>query len=290
MKKTFLNLPDNSQGIIYAILGCLFASILIAVARFLSAEFHVFFIIMMRNLFGFLFLAPQIARDYRKVLYTKRPYFHLFRGVNGLVSMMFWYSAIAVLPLSEAVSISFVAPILTTLAAVIFLKEKVKTHNWIATFIGFIGILIILRPGFKEFNPAYLYSFAAICTWVISNVSIKLMTRTEAPRTIVTYMSFLFFIGSIPFAWPYIKAISFDDLLWFIVIGIVSNLTYFCMSHSYAKSDLSYLQPFDFMRLIFIAIIAYFAFGEILDFWVLVGSLVILCGVIIVMPKKKKKF
>jgi drug/metabolite transporter (DMT)-like permease len=261
--------------------------VLIALVRHLSADFHIFFIVMVRNLFGLVFFLPQILHNYKGILKTSKPHFHIFRGVNGVISMVIWFHVVTVLPLSEAVSISFIIPILTTIVAIIFLKEKVGTHSWIASLFGFIGILIILRPGFKEFNNAYFYSFASVILWVISNIIIKLMTKTEKPQTIVAYMSIVMLICSIPFALPHLKALNFEDLFYFAALGLVSNLTHICISNSYAKADLSYVQPFDFTRLIFTAIISYFAFGEVIDFWVIFGSLVILCGVIIVIPRNK---
>lgn len=285
----FHKFSDNTQGIFYALLSCLFASFLIALVRHLSADFHILFIVMMRNFFGLMFFLPQILYDHKKVFYTNHLKLHILRGVNGLASMMIWFYVVTILPLSEAVSISFIIPILTTVVAIIFLKEKVKSHTWIASFIGFAGILIILRPGFKEFNPAYFFSFASVILWVISNIIIKVMTKTEKPHTIVAYMSFIMFICSVPFAFPYLEPINFNNFLWFAALGAVSNLLHIFISSAYSKADLSYVQPFDFTRLIFTAIISYFAFGEIIDIWVIVGSMVILCGVIIVMPKRQRK-
>lgn len=279
-------LSPKYQGIIFAILSCFFASVLIAIVRHLSSDYHIFFIVMVRNFFGLLFFLPQIMRDYKHVLATNKLRLHIFRGVNGLVSMLIWFHVVTVLPLSEAVSVSFIIPIITTVVAIIFLKEKVKSHAWVGTFIGFIGILIILRPGFKEFNYAYFYSFASVILWVISNIVIKVMTRTEKPQTIVAYMSFVMLICSIPIAFPYMEPIGLESFFWFALLGLVSNLTHICISNSYAKSDLSAVQPFDFTRLIFTAIISYFAFDEVIDVWVIIGSLVILFGVIIVMPRR----
>lgn len=283
--KFYHKLSQNSQGIFFTILACFFASILIALVRHLSENFHIFFIVMVRNFFGLLFFLPQILLDYKRVFKTSKLKLHIFRGTNGLVSMMLWFHVVTVLPLSEAVSISFIIPIITTLVAMIYLKEKVTFKNWIGCFIGFIGILIILRPGFKEFNNAYFYSFASVILWVISNIMIKVMTKTEKPQTIVAYMSLVMLICSIPFALPHFKAIDFIDLLWFAALGLVSNLLHIFISTAYTKADLSYVQPFDFTRLVFTAIISYFAFGEIVDFFVVIGSLVILFGVVITLPK-----
>lgn len=285
--KFYSKLSNHYQGIFFTILSCFFASVLVSLVRHLSTEFHIFFIVMVRNFFGLLFFLPQILRSPREIFSTKKPVLHLFRGLNGLASMFSWFYVLTLLPLSEAVSISFIIPIITTVAAVVFLKEKVTSKTWIAIATGFIGILIILRPGFREFKTAYLFSFLSIFLWLISNLLIKVMTRSEKPKTIVANMSLIMMLFSIPFALPYMKAINFENFLYFALLGLVSNLTHMCIATSYSKVDLSVLQPFDFMRLIFTAIISYFAFGEIIDFWVVIGSLVILFGVIISAPKKK---
>jgi drug/metabolite transporter (DMT)-like permease len=287
--KRFHALPDDLQGILYTIASCFFASLLITLVRYLSQDFHIFFIVMVRNLCGLLLFVPQIIKTRQNLFATKRPFMHIYRGLNGLASMMVWFYVVSVLPLSEAVSVSFIIPIITTLAAIYFLKEKVKANSWSALFIGLLGILIILRPGFKEFNHAYIFSFISVILWVISNIIIKIMTRTEKPQTIVINMSLVMFVASIPFALPYLEAISFKNILWFIALGLISNLTHTCISNAYGKTDLALVQPFDFTRLIFTTIISYFVFGEVIDFWVIVGSLVILAGVVIVMPKRRKK-
>lgn len=282
-------LSNDAQGILYTILACFFLSILIAIVRYLSKDFHIFFIVMVRNFFGLLFFMPQILSDHKKILQTKRLPLHIFRSLNGLVSMIIWFYVVTILPLSEAVSISFVIPILTTIAAIFFLKEKVRAKTWSGSIIGFIGVLIILRPGFREFNAAYFYSFISVILWIISNLVIKIMTKTEKPQTIVAYMSFTMLVCSIPLAIPHLQPIGFENFLWFALLGLVSNLSHIFISSAYGKADLSVVQPFDFTRLIFTAIISYFAFGEVIDFWVVFGALVILLAVIIMLPRKKQK-
>lgn len=288
MKKSFwANLSHSHQAIFHIVVACFFASILISLVRFLSNEFHVFFIVMMRNLFGIIMFAPQILKNHRAILKTSKPNLHIFRGINGAFSMLIWYHVITILPLSEAVSISFVTPILTTIAAIFFLKEKVQARALTGGFLGFLGILIILRPGFREFSTAYFYLFASMVSWSISNLTIKLMTKTEKPQTIAAYMSLMIFVFSIPFAIGHFQPISFQNLLAFALLGFVSNLTVIFTAKAYVKAELSLLQPFDFTRLIFISIISYFCFGEPIDFWVIFGSLIILGGVIVTLPKKK---
>jgi drug/metabolite transporter (DMT)-like permease len=280
-------IPSDAKGIFYLILSGFFAAFLIALVRKLSAEFHVFFIIMMRNFFGFIFFIPQILHNYQKVIHTKKIKLHIWRSINGVISMSMWFYAVSQIALSEAVSISFIVPITTTIAAIIYFNEKLKKNNILALIIGFVGILIILRPGFKDINIAHLFCLIATSMWTISNVMIKKMTKTESSQTIVFYMSIIMLIVSIPFAFPYMKSINFENFLYFAALGLAANLTHLSLSSAFKNSDLSTIQPFDFIRLIFTGIISYFAFNEIMDFWVVIGSIVIIFGVILVVPRRK---
>jgi S-adenosylmethionine uptake transporter len=244
---------------------------------------------MMRNLFGLIFLLPQFIKNRSTIFQTKNIYLHVFRGGNGTISMFFWFYAVNSLPLSEAVSLSFLTPIITTIASMIFLKEKVSKNIFMASFISFIGVIIILRPGFHKFDEGYIFSFCSIIFWTISNLIVKTMTKTDKPQTIVAHMTFFMFIFSIPFALPYLAPLNFIAFLEFLALGVISNISYKLIAEAYSKNDLSILQPFDFSRLIFTSLVAYFIFDEKLDIWVFFGSLIILFGLILIVKKKSLK-
>ena len=244
---------------------------------------------MMRNLFGLIFLLPQFIKNRGTIFQTKNIYLHVFRGGNGTISMFFWFYAVNSLPLSEAVSLSFLTPIVTTIASMIFLKEKVSKNIFMASFISFIGVIIILRPGFHKFDEGYIFSFCSIIFWTISNLIVKTMTKTDKPQTIVAHMTFFMFIFSMPFALPYLAPLNFTAFIEFFILGIISNMSYKLIAEAYSKNDLSILQPFDFSRLIFTSLVAYFIFDEKLDIWVFVGSLIILFGLILIVKKKSTK-
>jgi S-adenosylmethionine uptake transporter len=244
---------------------------------------------MMRNLFGLIFLLPQFIKNRGTIFQTKNIYLHIFRSGNGTISMFFWFYAINALPLSEAVSLSFLTPIVTTIASMIFLKEKVSKNIFMASFISFIGVIIILRPGFHKFDEGYIFSFCSIIFWTISNLIVKVMTKTDKPQTIVAHMTFFMFIFSMPFALPYLAPLNFTAFIEFFILGIISNISYKLIAEAYSKNDLSILQPFDFSRLIFTSFVAYFIFDEKLDIWVFVGSLIILFGLILIVKKKSTK-
>jgi len=153
-----------------------------------------------------------------------------------------------------------------------------------------IGILIIIRPGFHKFEFAYVLALITTVLWSISNLLVKMMTDTDKPETIVAYMSFIMLIFSIPFGIPHAVEINIADIFWLTMLGLFSNLSHMSMSIAYSKADLSAVQPFDFTRLIFISIISYFAFDEVIDLWSGLGALIILIGTIFIAPKSNKKY
>jgi S-adenosylmethionine uptake transporter len=286
---TQINHEQNYRGIFEITLSCFLLSIVVALVRHLNQNFHIFFIVMMRNLFGLIFLLPQFIKNRGTIFQTKNIYLHVFRGGNGTISMFFWFYAVNSLPLSEAVSLSFLTPIVTTIASMIFLKEKVSKNIFMASFISFIGVIIILRPGFHKFDEGYIFSFCSIIFWTISNLIVKVMTKTDKPQTIVAHMTFFMFIFSMPFALPYLAPLNFTAFIEFFILGIISNISYKLIAEAYSKNELSILQPFDFSRLIFTSFVAYFIFDEKLDIWVFVGSLIILFGLILIVKKKSTK-
>jgi len=292
VKKFFsaqINQEQNYRGIFEITLSCFLLSIVVALVRHLNQNFHIFFIVMMRNLFGLIFLLPQFIKNRGTIFQTKNIYLHVFRGGNGTISMFFWFYAVNSLPLSEAVSLSFLTPIVTTIASMIFLKEKVSKNIFMASFISFIGVIIILRPGFHKFDEGYIFSFCSIIFWTISNLIVKVMTKTDKPKTIVAHMTFFMFIFSMPFALPYLAPLNFTAFIEFFILGIISNISYKLIAEAYSKNELSILQPFDFSRLIFTSFVAYFIFDEKLDIWVFVGSLIILFALILIIKKKSTK-
>ncbi|HLD76985.1 MAG TPA: DMT family transporter, partial [Rickettsiales bacterium] len=277
-------------AIFYAILTCFFVSIMIAIVRHLSQNFGIFFIVMMRNFFAFILFIPLMFKTRSALFKTQNIHLHIMRNINGLIGMLLWFYAITLIPLPEAVSITFTVPIITTIAAIFFLKEKVSANVWIALFTGFVGVLIIIRPGFRQFHFAYALTILATFSWAISNILVKKMTATDKPQTIVAYMSFIMLILSIPFGIAQSEPMYLADVFWLVMLGLFSNLSHIAMSNAYKNTDLNIVQPFDFTRLIFISIIAYFAFDEVIDLYSIIGATIIMIGTIFVAPKRNKVY
>lgn len=287
MKKKFLSLSNNTQGIILTIIACFLVSAIVSVVRHLSVKFDVLFIVMMRNVFSLLILVPTIIRGFPEIFATKKLGLHAWRNVNGFVSQCFWFYSVTIIPMADAVSITFLVPILTVPAAMFFLKEKVKGEIFLSLALGFVGVLVIVRPGFNDINLTN-YGIALLTPffWTVSNILIKKLTDTEKATTIMVYMTIIMTIVSVPFGISHIKPLGAEDIFWLFMIGIMSNMLQMFVSSAYSKSDISLLQPFDYTRLIFTAIIAYFAFGELVNIWTVIGSVIILLGTSLIIPIK----
>ena len=282
----FYKFSDNSQSIFCIIGSCFLVSFLVGIVRYLSAFYDPSFIVMVRNIFALAILMPYIYKNYRNIFTRNKLTINILRASSGFLSMTMLFYAVSMIPIADAVSISFIVPSLTTIFAIIFLKEKINIKNWISIIIGFIGVLIIIRPGFKEFNIAYLLMIASTCFWAISNILTKILSASQQPINVVAYLTTIMTILSVPFGVFYIQPLTIFSIFLLIAMAIISNLSYFLLSKSYSKADLSIVQPFDFTRLIFSALIGYFIFDEKVDLLTIIGSLIILCGLLIALPKK----
>jgi drug/metabolite transporter (DMT)-like permease len=263
------------KGALYMTLSAGLFAVMNLFIREASAEVHPFELAFFRNLFALLFVLPLVLHGGRKVLKTERPRLHLLRAATGLCAMLLWFSALAVLPMSEAVALNFTVPLFTTIGAALFLGEIVRLRRWSATLVGFVGVLIILRPGFAEITPEMMLPILAAVFMAISVLLVKQLTNADGPITVVFYMNlFLTPASLIPalfvWSWP-----GTTTLLMMVAVGGFATLSHLAMTQSYRLADASVVIPFDYARLPFVAILAWFAYGELADFWTWCGAAVI---------------
>ena len=283
---------DEVRSILYMISGAFWFSVMTAMVRYLSHQMNVFEIVFFRNFFALAFMISWLVRSEAGSISTTRFKLYGLRSMNGMIAMMLWFSALTLVPLPQAVALSFSTPLFTTLAAMIFLHEKVGRHRWMALMIGFAGTLIILRPG-GHFEMSYLLVLGASVSWSISNILIKQLTRTESPHAIVFYMTLFMTPISLPPALLHWTTPSMKLLLWLVVLAAIANLAQICISKAYSKADMSVVQPFDFTRLIFASVIAYLMFDEVIDLWTMVGAIIILASTIYITHREalaKRKY
>ncbi len=269
-------------------LSCIIFSITMSVIRHLSATIPPMELVFFRNFFGLLALAPLFLRTGLAPLRTKRFGLHALRGVTTLIAMTTFFTAITVVPLADAVALGFTTPLFVTIGAVIFLSETVRLRRWTATAIGFLGAMVVLRPGFAEvsvFSLLLLLSAAAVaCSLII----IKILSRTESARSIIAYMGLLVTPTSlIPalfvWQWP-----SLEEFGWLVVLGTLATGGHLCVVRALALADATAVMPIDFTKLPITALIAYIAFSEVADVWTWVGAAVIFAASIYIAHRESR--
>ncbi len=260
------------------LLSTIFFSGMHACIRYLSEDLHPFEIAFFRNLFGLIALAPFIINAGKSILKTNHLNLHIIRAGFNMVAMLFFFYALSITPLALVQALSFTAPLFTTVLAVFFLGEIVRFRRWAAIIVGFIGVLIILRPGIQ---PVPLGAFLVICSasmWAATMIIIKKLSNTDSALVITFYMSLfltLLSIGPALFVWTWPVGVQW---IWLVVIGIAGTLGQFCIAKAFSYADATVVLPIDFAKIVWGAIFGYVFFSEAVDLLTWVGAVVVFSG------------
>ncbi len=240
-----------------------------------SQELHPFQLAFLRSAFGILFMLPWLMKAGPGILRTRRIGLITFRGLTAAAAMFAFFWALSVMPLAEAIALSFTAPFFVTILAVIFLNEIVRARRWTAVAVGFVGAMIILRPGSEAIAwPALAVLFSALMM-AASVICIKLLSRTETANAIylwmVIYLAPITLVPSL-FVWQHP---SWGQLGIGAAIGFAGTVGHLLITRAFALADTTALMPFDFARLIFAALVGYVFFSQTPDLWTGVGAAII---------------
>lgn len=265
-------LAPSIRGALWMSTGAVFFAVMINLVRYLTDHFDPLQVVFFRNAFGLLAVMPWLYKLGLAGLRTERLHLHLCRALFGITAMVLWFFTLSLMPLAEATALSFTAPVFTSILAVVFLKELMQRHRWIAVGLGFLGALIIIRPGLAAINPVALLAIVTALVWGSGTVLLKYMSRSETTSAIVIYLPlFLTPLSLVPamlvWEWP-------TPELWGVAIlfGAVGTAGHICLTRALTLSDATSVMPFDYLRLPYVAVIAYAAFGEIADIWVWLGG------------------
>jgi len=229
-----------------------------------------------RNAFGLVALLPMLMRPGRTPLKTQQLPRYFMRSVIGLASMLCAFWALGHLPMAQAISLSYSTPLFVTIAAVLWLGETVRMRRWAAVVIGFIGVLVIVRPGTGSFSAGSLVAVAAAVLSSIVAIQIKQLTRVDSADTVVFY-TYVFWVplSLIPalFVWVWPTGTAW---LWLALTGVLGTLGQLLWTRALRLGDVSALTPISFMQLPLVSVMAWLLFGEALDRWTVIGALIIL--------------
>lgn len=251
---------------------------MMAISRHLSADLHVFVIVLFRSLFGLVFLAPLAFRHGGRRLRTNRVRLYAIRGVTAYVSLVGYFYAAKYIPLADISAIVFTRPVFACIAAIIFLGELTRGRRWVAIGIGFVGGLIVVRPGFAEINIGVLFALGAVAMTVCNTIFIKSLSFTDHPDTIAIYQGLsvapIALIAAL-FVWT---TPTLEQFAWLLGMGALGAATQRTLARSFAAADATVVTVLDFLRLPIAALVGLVVFGEWPVVWVWVGGAVIVAS------------
>ena len=231
-----------------------------------------------------LFLIPKDRfLDFYK---TTRPVLHFKRCLSGLIALVAIFIALRNLPLATVVSITFAAPIFTTIFSIFLLKEKVGLYRWLAVLVGFVGIIVITEPGFSSLNLYYIYPIIFCLGLSYVAIAIRKLSTTEPVWLISFFFSFsIAILGLLSLFQGWVMP-NFLDLFLLSMVGILGGLANLWLSQSYKYSEVSLVTPLKYLALVFAIIFGYFIWSEVPTLKTLIGALLVILSSFIIFRRE----
>jgi drug/metabolite transporter (DMT)-like permease len=278
----WLGLSGNVRGIIWISIGTILFALTDVVVKLLGDKFHPFELSLFRYVVGFLMLAAVFWRMGREGLKTGRMGLHVARLILATLAQLGFFISVIHLKLADATAIFFSKPLFTTVVAVIILSELVTARRWTATIVGFVGVIVMMRPGAGVIDPVVLIAVGASLSFAVANILIRIMAPTEPPNRILFY----YHVGGIAllvvpaiFVWQTPSGIEWGLLT---LIGVLTTLGMVCYVRAYSIGEANAIGPIEYVRLIYAGLFGYFLFSETIDIWTIVGGSVIVASTLFI--------
>ena len=283
---------NNTLYIVFLSIGAtLFGALMGSGVKYLSEDLHPIIICFYRCLMGLIIISPFMIKNNFEALQSKNMRLQLIRAMINIISMICWFSAIGMMYFEKATALGFTTPLFTTILAVLLLGEVIRFHRTAALLLGFIGIIIIIRPGYVPFEFGTVLMLIASFSFSFVLIFVKKLSATDSSLTIIFYhllfMTPVFFILSL-FFW---ETISLYQLLIFTFMGASGLLSHWCLAQAFKLSDTTFVMPLQFTKLIWASLIGLFMFAEQPDIWTWIGGLIIFISVVYITYREafKKK-
>lgn len=243
--------------------------------HYMAGKFDAFEIIFFRAVVGLFLIIPLVSRSGFGALKTTKMPLHVIRALFALFAMAAMYYAVAVKPVAEVIALTFLIPLFVTIAAGVVLREKVGLHRWSATLIGFVGALVIIRPGLMTIDQPVLLVVLSSALYAGAWSCVKILTRTDSASVTVFWLNVLIVpLTAIPLIFVWVTP-EWSDLPPLLIMALSGWAAHFCQARAFEGSDAAAVMPFDFLRLPLSAVFGYFIFAEVLDVWTWTGAAII---------------
>ena len=275
-------LNNNQFAIFLIIISIIFGTLMGTFIKLAQEELNVFTTGFLRFFFGFLIITPYILKTKFEVFSTKNLKIHILRSALNLPAMLLGFAALAMLPLEKMTAIHFIVPIIVTILAVIFLKEKIYLYRSIALVMGFLGMLIILRPGIIDISIGIYMALISSLIWSVVIILTKKVSKDDSAITILSHQYVYMSLFSFPLVIYFWDQPSLKTIIFILCAAMSGTILHIALNHAYKLVDVTMTQPYSFLGLVVSSIIGYFVFSDNPDFYTWLGASVIFCGVLLI--------
>lgn len=274
----FLRLPGNIQGAAWLVLGGLCYTVVSALIKYLCLRLPFIEVAFFRCALGMVIILPGLLRHRFVQMKSKRHIGHLWRAILGTVSMLVGFYVLTKLHLADATAVGFTTPLFVIIIAAVALREKIRWRRWTATVVGFIGVLIMMRPGETGFDPVLLLALFGAFLTAAAVCVVKSLTGSENSSTMLVMMTVwgsLFLLAPAIVVW---QAPTWIEWGLALALGTMATLGQSCVIRAYTAGEATAVAPFDYLRLPFSVAMGFWLFAELPSIWTLVGALVIIAS------------
>lgn len=267
---------DSIRGILWMVAAAVCFSATAGMVRHLSETFSTPEITFLRQILGAVTVLPALLMQGGLGAFrTTQPWTHFLRGGASYLGMLASFYSLTLITLADSMALQFTLPFFTFFIAMWMLGERIGIHRWLATAIGFAGVLVIVRPGFGALNIGMLVALAAAAVYALSDVTTRLLSRKDS----ISLVMFYTFILPVPFAailaalawtWP-----GWDDVAAILIFSAFSTTASYCLTRAFAVAEVSVVSPVLYLRLPFVAVIGYAFFAQSTDIWTWIGAAII---------------
>ena len=280
---------NNIKAVLLTISASFFAVLMEALIKAAQYDSNVYTIGFFRFFFGFLIILPYLVIKKFKTYKTKNLKFYIIRGAFNIPVMILGFGALVYVPLEQFKAMHFLSPIIVVLLSFIIFREQIYRFRIFALIIGFLGMLIIVRPGYVDFNIGTIMILVSLTFWSFIIILSKFVSKDDSPITMVTYQYTLMTIFAFPLAIYFWQMPSLISILLVFIAAASGTILHLCLGLAYKYADLSVTQPIWFTGLIFGSGFGYFVFNEIPDFWTWIGGIVVFSSVLVITYFEKNK-
>ncbi|MCX4079087.1 DMT family transporter [Rickettsia rhipicephali] len=275
-------------GIGWFLLSLVSSSANDVMSKYLGTRLHSFEVAFFRFFFSSIVLLPFVVYYGKNTLKTSRPFVHILRGLLLFFGMTSWTYGLTIVPVTTATVVSFSIPLFTLILAVFFLNENIIWPRWVVTVVGFIGLVVTLKPHAEDFNPEILYFVLAAISFAMLDIINKKFVIKESMISMLFYSAIVTAIVSLPVASQYWLTPSSFELALLFVLGSSGSLILFFLLKAFSMVDATATAPYRYLELVISAIAAYFIFNEFPDKSTLHGAVIIIPTTLFIIYSEKK--